>query len=254
MEHVSYEQIFKKYDLFLCEGPYMAEQLNALGAPASRIHWIPIDPALIDTSLVPAYTMQKPLRILLAGTFTEKKGIHIALKGIHEFLSSGSFPLHVTIVGDCHPQNTEQSRVKAQILKQVDALQRLAHCDISMLGYVPLSQLHELMRHHLVFLSPSLTAKSGDIEGGFPVSLTHAAAKGMILIGTDHCDLPSIVKANENGFICRQGNGQDIAEALTTIVAFNDDQINNMRKASVNLVKNEFDATITGKKLSAILA
>ncbi len=49
-----------------------------------------------------------------------------------------------------------------------------------------------MSRHHL-FLSPSVTAPDGDSEGGAPVSIIEAAATGMPVVSTTHCDIPQAV-------------------------------------------------------------
>ena len=246
-----YARIFDAYDLLLCEGPYMAEQLRALQAPSEKIQWIPlgIAPEYIVASLTPTKQLTDPLKILIAGTFTEKKGIDLALQGILEFVRQNRYPITVTLVGDANMNDSEQVATKQRIEKWLERLSSEQTCTIYRLGYISLDKLRQCMQEHLIFLSPSVTAESGDIEGGFPVGLTHAAANGMVLIGSDHCDLPLIVRHNENGFVCRQHSVADIVETLRKIISTDEKIIEHMRQNSLRLVRETFNAEAIAPRL-----
>ena len=250
-----YKIIFEEYDLLLCEGPYMAKELENLGAPKEKIRWLylGIDPTTIATELLDTELYLDPLRVLVAGTFTEKKGIEYALEGIFQFACRSGHRVKLTIVGDAHESVPEQIETKKRILAKIAELRKLNNIDVIQTGYVPLSKLVNMMRESLVFLSPSITASDGDIEGGFPVTLMHAAAQGMILIGTDHCDLPEIVRHGENAFMCKQRSAEDICSALETIMEMKSSSLHEFRKKSQEIVKVRFDQSKLSIKLYDML-
>ncbi len=73
------------------------------------------------------------------------------------------------------------------------------------MGYQPHSTLFaEAYRHH-IFLSPSVTASTGDTEGGAPVSLIEMAATGMLIVSTTHCDIPEVIKHGVTGLLAPNG-------------------------------------------------
>lgn len=250
-----YRTIFDLYDVLLCEGPFMAQHLGKLQAPPEKIHWLPlgVDPAMITTSLTPLKHLVQPLTMLIAATFTEKKGIEFALQAILEFVRQEACPVALTVVGDANPANPEQVRVKQRLAPLFDQLRRTPLCQLTRPGYVPLAQLQQLMRKHLLFLAPSVTARHGDIEGGFPVSLTHAAAQGMILIGTDHCDLPQIIRHQHNGYLCRQRSVADLVHAFRDLIASDSATITAKRHNSRALVQREFNAVTIAARLAELI-
>ncbi len=251
-----YRALFKEYDLFVGEGPSMANRLVELGAPSEKVKWVPlgIDVSSVKVGLYrPSSELRRPLRILMAATFTEKKGTIYGLQGVDAFVKKTGYPVHLTLVGDAQPY-PDQLEIKQQVEKLVGGLSTLPHCTVERHGYLPLSQLKHLMQEHLVFIQPSVTAKSGDIEGGFPVTLTHAASNGMILVGSDHCDLPLIVRDGVNGYVVPQYSVDEIADALSNVMDLDALCVDQMRKASIDLVLQEFDARRNGERLYALLA
>lgn len=249
-----YQQVFRHYDLFLCEGPHMAERLESLGAPRDLIHWVPlgIPSSVVVRHRAPAASLRDPLRVLIVGTFTEKKGIDIALRGILHFVGACASKVAVTVVGDARPGSVRQREHKERLLQLMNQVGRHPQCELKWLGYIPLVQLHALMERHLVMIAPSVTAATGDIEGGFPVSLTHAAAKGMILVGSDHCDLPLIVEDGVNGFVCPQGSSEHLADSLVRLAAMDDDDLDKLSQNSVRIAQSEFDAVSSGRRLATL--
>jgi len=246
-----YKKIFDEYDLLICEGPYMAKELESLSAPREKIKWLHlgIDPALLTKDVSPTEELIDPLCILIAGTFTEKKGIEYALEGVLQFIRENRQKVKLTLVGDANPYAKDQLETKYRISQIIEQLRKEKNIEVIQTGYISLSTLITLMQKNLLFISPSVTAKNGDIEGGFPVTLTHAAAQGMILIGTDHCDLPEIVRDRQNGFICRQNSSSDVFEMLKMISKMNLIDTNAMRNRSVEIVRCEFDQVKLGYEL-----
>ncbi len=251
-----YEKIFKEYDLLVCEGPYMARELEKLGAPNSKIKclYLGIDPGLVATELIATEKLIKPLCILIAGTFTEKKGIEYALQGVLQFAQETKYPVRLTLIGDINPA-IRLHLSKKEIIEKISAKIKLEkNIKFFHKSYVPLNELYSQMKENLVFISPSVTAKGGDIEGGFPVTLTHAAANGMILIGTDHCDLPEIVRDQINGYVCKQRSPSSIKECLDRLVNHENKSLQKKRGSSLEIVNNEFNAKVLGKRLTELVS
>ena len=251
-----YKRVFDEYNLFICEGPYMARELEKVGAPREKIKWlhIGIDPALFVNHFTVTENLFNPLRILIAATFTEKKGVEYALKGVLRFTKEYGHKVNLTLVGDANPAYIDQLETKSKINSVINQIKNEKDITLIQKGYVPLSALISFMQQNLILISPSITAKSGDIEGGFPVTLTQAAAKGMILIGTDHCDLPEIIRDGQNGFVCKQKSPGDISNAIKRIIDMNISQIDKMRGISRDIALNEFNQVKIGIQLYRFLS
>ena len=116
-----------------------------------------------------------PLRVLIAGSFREKKGIPYALEALGRLQQE--IPLEITIIGDASERGEAE---KLQILDTIKTHNLWPKT--RMLGYQPHAiLLEEAYRHH-IFLSPSVTASDGDTEGGLPVSIIEMAATGRFLM------------------------------------------------------------------------
>ena len=185
-----YDALFNQADLFLCEGPHMAEQLNALGCPREkiRIHHLGVDVQTI--SFAPrTWRKGEPLRVLIAASFREKKGIPYALEALAQLQTELS--LEITIIGDADIERRSHEE-KARI---VDIISKRGIASMTrLMGYQPHARVMEEAYRHHIFISPSVTASDGDTEGGAPVSLIEMMATGMPVISTKHCDIPEVIQ------------------------------------------------------------
>lgn len=209
-----YRQLFQDADLFLCEGPHMAEQLASLGCPKAKIavHRIGVDLERIPFQ-PRRWSPSEPLRVLIAASFREKKGIPYAIEALARLRNS--VPLAVTVIGDAKPQNGEDAE-KVRILERIEAtgLSPVTR----LLGYQPYDVLMEEARSHHLFLSPSVTATDGDTEGGAPVVLLDMAASGMPIVSTRHCDIPQVVLHGVNAVLVQERDVDGLVQAMRTLL------------------------------------
>jgi colanic acid/amylovoran biosynthesis glycosyltransferase len=100
-------------------------------------------------------------------------------------------------------------------------------------------------------LSPSVTAKDGDAEGGAPVSLIDMSATGILLVSSRHCDIPEIVIHGETGLLSDERDVDGIVENIKWLVNNTDkwaDLSSNARKR----IETEFNAAEQSAKLARI--
>jgi colanic acid/amylovoran biosynthesis glycosyltransferase len=161
-----YQEMFFRSDLFLCEGPHMARQLVALGCPEEKVQVQRLGVPVEKISYIPRELEDgAPLRVLIAGTFREKKGIPYALEAVGRLYKEG-VNIKVTVIGDSRGFKTDEVE-KQKILDVIEQFDM--HAITRMLGFQPYANLiAEAFQHH-VFLSPSVTASDGDTEGGAPI-------------------------------------------------------------------------------------
>ena len=178
-----YRKMFQRVDAILCEGPHMAGRLVDLGCPKGKIRIHHLGVAVDKIAFQPrTWVGNTPLRVLLCGTFVEKKGLPFALAALGEL--QGRVGLEITVIGDAN--NEPRSRSEKQRILDVVAEYNL-ESKVRFLGFQPYRVvLQEGYQHHL-FLSPSVTSGDGDTEGGAPLTIVEMSATGMPVISTDHC-------------------------------------------------------------------
>lgn len=242
-----YARLFAEADRVLCEGPYMGESIIDLGCPREKltvhhlgveVDKIPFKPRIWHES--------QPLRVLIAASFREKKGIPLALAALGALRKRVA--VEVTIIGDA--DDSEQSIAEKQkILAAVEKY--LAGSHVRLLGYQPHSVFfHEAFAHH-VFLSPSLTASDGDSEGGAPVSIIEAAASGIPIVSTMHCDIPGVIKHGETGLLAKERNVEGLEAHLYWLVD-NPGKWPGMLEAGRRHIEAEFNTSVQGRRLADI--
>ena len=240
-------QLFQAVDRVVCEGPYMGESLVKLGCPREKLRVHHLGVRLKKLPFVPRrWQPGEPLRVLIAATFTEKKGIPYGIEALA--LLRREIDLSVTIIGDAR-STPEDRKEKEHIL----ATLRSTGLDgaVRMLGY----QSHEAMireayLHHL-FLAPSVVAASGDTEGGAPVSIIEMAASGMVVVSSRHCDIPEVIIDAETGWLADERDVGGIAVCLRRAVQSRE-KWDSMLEKGRRRVEDGFDAERQGSRLAAI--
>ncbi|RLC12251.1 MAG: colanic acid biosynthesis glycosyltransferase WcaL [Deltaproteobacteria bacterium] len=229
-----YKALFKSADLFLCEGPHMAQCLITMGCPQDKVK---VQHLGVEVKKIPfkprKWKLGEPLRVLIAASFREKKGIPYALETLGRL--QNEVDLEITIIGDALPEPRSQSE-KQKILQVIEkyGLQPKTR----MLGFQPYSVLMEQAYKHHIFLSPSVTATDGDTEGGAPVSIIELSASGMPILSTTHCDIPEIVIDGVSGYLVPERDVTALADKLNFLVSNPDMWIQMGRQGRHHIEKN----------------
>lgn len=243
-----YERLFDEVDLVLCEGPFMAGSLERLGCAADKIRvhhlGVPVDRIPFQLRRL---TQGERLRVLLAGTFREKKGHVDALEAVAQLRQRG-IGVQVTLVGEATGSagdQREKSRIDAVIARH-----GLEDC-VTRTGFLEHERLLAASYDHHVFVAPSVTAADGDSEGGAPVLLTEMAATGIVLVGTSHCDIPNVIQDGTTGYLVPERQPTQLADALARAVREDADWSRLARNAR-RRVECEFNAETQGVRLAAL--
>ncbi len=196
-----YKALFKSADLFLCEGPHMAQCLINMGCPQDKVK---VQHLGVEVKKIPfkprKWKPGEPLRVLIAASFREKKGIPYAIEALGRLQNEVDLEvdLEITIIGDATP--AERCLKEKELILNMIEKHQMKHI-VRMLGYQPYKVLFEEAYKHHIFLSPSVTAKGGDTEGGAPVTIIEMAASGMPIISTTHCDIPEVIEDGVTGLL-----------------------------------------------------
>ena len=214
-----YQQLFAECDRFLTEGPHMRQCLIDLGCPPSRVVVQRLGINLENYDFIPRQPgPDGTIRILAAGTFTEKKGLPYALEAFAIVKSRNPhLDLRLTLVGDVPPGKDPQFLAIRNTIHDVIEKRRLQDC-VSLAGYVSRNDFARIARESHIFLSPSVHAKNGDSEGGAPVSILEMSASGMPIVATKHCDIPNVVRDGQSGYLAAERNVEELADKLNRLV------------------------------------
>jgi colanic acid/amylovoran biosynthesis glycosyltransferase len=242
-----YREMSERVDVVLCEGPHMALCLADRGVASDKIKVFRLG---IDLARIPFLPRRNPIgstvRFLIASSFREKKGIPYAIEALGR-VNKTRPDIEITVIGDAGGGRRDQQEKKA-ILEQVErwGLREKTH----FLGYQPYEALIQQLFSHDIFLSPSVTSSEGDTEGGAPVSIIEAAASGMPVISTRHCDIPFVLSAENRPFLAAERDSAGLSRAIQQLLEVGD--WNSIVSSNRELVESELDVRKQGQKLAGI--
>lgn len=244
--HKRYLDLFEHVDQVLCEGSHMAQCIVNLGCPEHKVRVHHLGVRVDEIAFQPRkWHPSELLRVLMAASFREKKGLTYALEALGQL--QDQIPLEITIIGDASPESRSQQE-KRNILSVIE--KHKLENRVRLLGYQTHAVLFEQAYRHHIFLSPSVEAHDGDTEGGAPVSLIEMAASGMPIVSTSHCDIPEVLPPG-TGLLAKERDVDGLVEHLQTLIE-TPDRWRPMLEAARIRMENEYDAHKQGVKLGAI--
>ncbi len=101
-----------------------------------------------------------------------------------------------------------------------------------------------------VFILPSVTDNSGDMEG-IPVSLMEAMASGVVVLSTYHSGIPELIQDNISGFLVPERDVDALIEKIELIIGH--DNIATIREHARKRVEEEFNAQTLNLQLVKLL-
>ena len=243
-----YKELFCQVDRVLCEGPFLASTIEKLGCPAEkiRVHHLGVEVDRI-TYQPRCWNPAEPLKILMVGRFVEKKGFTYALESLGRFYQQTKTKIEICIIGDADPKNIDMLAEKAKMLTILDQYGLIDYTRL--LGYQPYSKIFKEASQHHIFLSPSVTAKNGDSEGGIPVTIIEMAASGMFIISTTHCDISEAIIHNKTGLLAPERDVDALIGHLEWLVT-NPNGWRVMLDAGRDHIKKNFCAKLQGVALA----
>ncbi|MBE9204805.1 glycosyltransferase [Synechocystis salina LEGE 06099] len=241
-----YQALFQEVDYILCEGSHMAKCIVEMGCPAKKVKVHHLGVSVDNIPFKPRqWDPSQPLRILIASSFVEKKGIPYSLEAVAIFQKKNSIPIQITIIGDARQEKRQQQQ-KKKIIETIEKYD--LQSKVKLMGYQPyLIFLKEAYQHH-IFLSPSITSSDGDTEGGAPISILEMAASGMPILSTIHCDIPDIIQEGKTGLLAKERDAEGLAENLQWLVD-HPKQWQIMLRASRNHIEQEYNVKIQSQRL-----
>ena len=203
-----YAELFAQGTRCLAEGPCMRQRLVALGCPPEKVV---IQPIAIPVARYPFRERRRehgrPVRLFFCASFREKKGLAYALEAFARVHLDHPETIF-RIAGD----GPERPAIEAQ-------LDRLGLREaVELLGPLPHDRFVKELDEADLFVQPSVTARSGDTEGGAPTTLLEAQACGVPVLSTLHADIPNVVGHGESGLLAPERDADALAGHLERLV------------------------------------
>jgi colanic acid/amylovoran biosynthesis glycosyltransferase len=192
----------------------MAGCVEKLGCPSHKVKVQHLGVNVDDILFKPRqWCKNEPLRVLIAASFREKKGIPYAIEALQ--IVAREVPILLTIIGDAG-QDPGGHQEKVHILKTLESSG--LKDDTRLLGYqTHQAMLQEAYAHH-VFLQPSITATDGDTEGGAPVTIIEMLATGMPVVATTHCDIPEVMGPAFSHLLAPERDVAKLADCILSLL------------------------------------
>ena len=242
-----FKVFFEQGDLILAEGNYMKKTLLEMGCPDSKVR---VQHLGIDCEKIPFIPRKmvdgQKVKILIAGTFREKKGITYALEAFARLVPKYK-NIEVTLIGDAG-RSQREINYKNEITTIIDS--RNIADKVNYLGFLPYPAFIEEAKNNHIFLSPSIHPSDGETEGGAPVALIEMSAYGMPIVSTFHCDIPEVVIDGESGFLVKEKDTNGLAERLEHLIT-HPELWESMGRTGRKHIEEEFNIVTQAAKLEA---
>ena len=202
-----YAPLFESGELFLPISRFWQTRLSALGCPINRIkvHHVGID---CEHFSFHARTLEpgEPVTLLSVARLVEKKGIEYAIRALALLVAADS-RIRYRVIGNGPLLDSLEQLVTEMRLNDFVTFTGVKTSD---------EVADELGRAH-VFLAPSVTSRSGDMEG-IPTVLMEAMATGMPVISTLHSGIPELVEDGVSGRLVAERDVDALAGAIRDVI------------------------------------
>lgn len=204
-----YAPLFAVGDRFLGVSQYWADSLRSMGAPADRVR---VQHMGVDrdkfTFRARGHSGRAHTQLISIGRLTEKKGHEYTLRALALLRTRApELDVRLDIVGG-GPLREPLLELRSELgLEQ----------SVQLHDSLPHARVVELLDQADIFVLPSVTARSGDMEG-IPVSLMEAMAQGLPVVSTRHSGIPELVEHERCGLLVAERNVPELALALEQLV------------------------------------
>lgn len=219
--------VFENAVLILHRSDSLREELITRGAPVSKLRANPTGVPVPLQSPAIQISPGKPLRLLQACRFIDKKGLDVSLEATKALVDSG-FDVSLTLAGD------GPLRGELEFLSE-----RLGIATrVRWTGFLTPDQLAGEYERTDIFLHPSRETPTGDREG-IPNSLLEAMAHGRLVLGTRHSGIPEAVEDGVNGILVDHADASLVANAISEVLR-NSEKARSMAFAARQTVVDRF--------------
>lgn len=201
----SYQHLFLNTELILPISYLWADKIAEMGCDRRKItvQRMGIDLEKFDFS--PIKKIDYPIKIVSVARLTEKKGIDVAIRACN-ILNLSNIDFTYNIFGE-GPLEKELNELIGNFN---------LNGKVILSGFKSQNEIRDILNDSNVFLLPSKTSKTGDMEG-IPVALMEAMAIGVPVVSSYHSGIPELVKNEHSGWLVPENDYQALAAILTSL-------------------------------------
>jgi len=193
-------------DIVIAASAFTKLSLTESGIPENKIHILPLGADVEHIKyLEKKRNKNKPLKLLYAGTVTQRKGIYYLLEAM-KYFSKSEVELH--IIGNVFGSGTAFDKYKSMCTYH---------------GSVSQQQLFEMYHEFDVLVLPT-------IFEGFALVIVEAMAAGLPVITTAHSIGPELINNDQNGYIVPIRNIEAIKLSIEKILNKTENEFEEMSK------------------------
>ena len=157
--------------------------------------------------------------ILFLGVLIKRKGVHDLLEAIKK-IDSDNYT--ILIAGSGEEELNLKKMVTESNIKNVEFL-----------GWVDKNEKESLLLKSQFMILPTYNE-------GLPMSILEAMSYGVPVVSTYVGDIPTVIKNNENGFLYKAGNINDLTRILDDIIKMKENEWNKLSKEAKNTIKKSY--------------
>lgn len=202
-----YAEVLALVPHVVVQGPAGIARVGRWGAD-ERVHVVPLGIPTDQILERPPPRAAGPVQFLQAAHYREKKGHRDTIEAF-DLAFGRSGRAHLTLVGD-RPMSRDDGAFDA--VRRRIARSGLGEV-VSMTPSVTHVELMGLMDAHDVYVQPSRTTPTGDVEGG-PVAVLDAQSRGRPVLSTLHENIPTLVDDGQSGLLTPEADPSALAESM----------------------------------------
>ena len=203
-----YDALWKRAARLFVNSEFSRQRILALGAPADRVHRLPVGVRLSDFRTAAPAAIRDERMLLSVGRLVPVKGFAVAL---HAFasLAARAPEWRYVIVGD-GPQRAELEQRARQlgVADRVEFTGALAH-----------DAVRDLLARAQLYCQPSLRGKDG-AEETQGLAVVEAQASGLPVVASRSGGLPESVREGETALLAAPGDALDLGRALRALAFY----------------------------------
>ncbi|MCH9648535.1 MAG: glycosyltransferase [Deltaproteobacteria bacterium] len=198
--------VLSRTDVVFADGSHVRDSLDELiGRPSGaqlQPNGVWVDVFRGHQDMEPVEVPFKEGYLLFFGRFAEKKGITYLLKALPRVREK--YPgLGLFLIG--------YGALESQIREEVASLGVADR--VHFLGRQPHSEIVRYLKACRAAVIPSIIDQHGETEG-MPTVVLEAMASGTRVIGTAVDGIPDVLRHQDNGWLCREKDAEDLAEKI----------------------------------------
>jgi len=236
--------LFSEMDLFLAMSHDMQNDLLQLGCPAEKIliHYFGVDAGRFQCNHR-SYGDKEKIVILFLARLAGKKAptdVLFALKKLeNDPLVTDNWTLNIVGDGPLYP-------LLQKIVKEFRWESKVTFN--KHISYVS-EDFTKVYHSADIYILPSKTFKAE--KEGIPGTLVEAMASGLPVVSTYHAGIPSVIKDGVDGFLCKEGDIDDIATKLRILLTDSKTREFLGQNAAKKVI-NELDISVKTRELEDI--